>query len=109
MKRRACVALFVVLGLFAACGNSQKFDEVAWRQGDARERGRMAEDPVKGRILIGKSADDTQRLLGIADIDYGPALSYKIDLGWPLKDPKHYGLLIYLDSNRKVTEAKIAD
>lgn len=69
----------------------------------------MAESLVTSRGLIGKSAEEAQRLLGEADIDYGKALSYKIDLGWLFKDPKSYGLLVHLDANRNVTEVRIVD
>ena len=36
-------------------------------------------------------------------------LAYKIDLGWPFKDQKHYGLLVYIDERRIVREVKIVD
>lgn len=74
-----------------------------------RERGRMSEDLVKRKILLGQTADDAKRLLGQPDKDYVSALSYRIDLGWPLKDPIHYGLQVHLDENRKVREVKIVD
>ena len=64
---------------------------------------------MKRRILVGKSAEETQKLLGRADTDYGRALSYKIDLGYPFKDPKHYGLIVDLNANQIVREARIVD
>lgn len=106
------VALTLSLGLlllFAACGNNRRFDASAWQKANARERGRMAENLVKSQILIGKTADETQRLLGTADIDYGKALQYQIDMGLPFKDPKHYGLQVHLDVNRIVREVRIVD
>jgi hypothetical protein len=30
-------------------------------------------------------------------------------MGWPLKDPKNYGLQVFLDENRNVREVKIVD
>jgi len=69
----------------------------------------MSEDLVKRKILLGQTADEAKRLLGRPDKDYVSALSYRIDLGWPLKDPIHYGLQVHLDENRKVREVKIVD
>ena len=106
--RTAIVFIGFIL-LFAACGNSRTFDSEAWLAANARDRGRMADDLVKRRILLGKTVDETQRLLGRADADYGSALSYKIDLGWPLKDSKHCGLIVDLDANRIVRETRIVD
>jgi hypothetical protein len=62
-----------------------------WLKGGMRAHGWMCDDLVKRKILIGQTADETQRLPGQPDQTYASALSYKIDLGWPLKDPKHYG------------------
>ncbi len=56
-------------------------------KGDLRARGRMCDDLVKRKILIGQTADEAQRLLGQPDKAYATALSYKIDLGWLFKDP----------------------
>ena len=111
MVVKKTVTVFVVgfVLLSVACGNSRTFDSGAWLKADARERGRMSEDLVKRRILVGKSVEETQKLLGRADIDYGSALSYKIDLGYPFKDPKSYGLMVDLDANRIVREARIVD
>jgi hypothetical protein len=47
--------------------------------------------------------------LAKADKAYATALSYKIDLGWLFKDPRHHGLLVYLDDWRIVREVKIVD
>ena len=95
--------------LLTACGNDRSFDSVAWLKGDARAPGRMSEDLVRRKILIGQTADEAQRLLGPPDTDYGSALSYKIDLGWLFKDPTHYGLQVHLDGNRNVREVRIVD
>jgi hypothetical protein len=88
MLAKKAVTVFVVgfVLLSVACGNSRTFDSTSWLKAGVRERGRMTEDLVKRRVLIGKTAEETQQLLGRADTDYGRALSYKIDLGWPLKD-----------------------
>ena len=111
MQRSSTVTClsFGLLLLLAACGNNRSFDALAWEKADRRERGRMAESLIKSQKLIGKSADETQELLGKADTDYGKALSYKIDMGMPFKDPEHYGLIVHLDGNRKVAEVKIVD
>ncbi len=109
-KTKIALLLVVALvSLLAACGNNESFDSAAWLKGDLRARGRMCADLVRRKILVGQTADEAQRLLGQPDKDYGSALSYNIDLGWPLKDPKHYGLQVHLDGNRKVREVKIVD
>ena len=105
----ATLAVTAWVCVFAACGNSESFDSAAWLKGDMRARGRMCDDLVKRRILIGQPVDEAQRLLGKPDESYASVLSYRIDLGWPLKDPKHYGLQVHLDANRNVREVKIVD
>jgi hypothetical protein len=106
------IALLLIMTsvfLLAACGNDKSFDSSAWLKGDARARGRMSEDLVKRKILVGQTADEAQRILGQPDKAYPTALSYKIDLGWLFKDPKHYGLLVHLDEKRTVREVRIVD
>ena len=82
-------AVIVIVLLLAGCGNNRTFDAAAWQTANARDRGRMSQSLVNSRVLVGKSAAETQRLLGQADSDFGSALAYKIHLGFPLKDPKH--------------------
>jgi hypothetical protein len=108
-KTKTAFLLAMAVVCLAACGNNRSFDSVAWLKGDLRTRGRMCEDLVKRKILIGQTADEAQRLLGQPDKDYVSVLSYKIDLGWPFKDPKHYGLHVHLDENRIVCEVRIVD
>jgi|SRR6185503_5038889 hypothetical protein len=95
--------------LLAACGNNKSFDSAAWLKADLRARGRMCEDLVDRRILIGQTASEAKRLLGEPDNTFPSILTYKIDLGWPLKDPIHYGLQVHLDADRNVREVKIVD
>lgn len=107
---RATLLLFIALfPWLTACGNNKSFDSAAWLNADLRTRGRMCEDLVKRKILIGQPAAEAQRLLGQPDTNYVSVLSYNIDLGWPFKDAKHYGLQVHLDENRKVREVKIVD
>ena len=69
-KHVATFFITVVLAFsIAACGNNKRFDSALWLKADARERGRMAEDLVKQRILIGKTVDETKGLLGAPDKD----------------------------------------
>ncbi len=105
----ALLLVIVLVSWLAACGNNKSFDSAAWLKGDQRARGRMCEDLVKRKILIGQPAAETQRLLGQPDTNYVSVLSYNIDLGWPFKDAKHCGLQVHLDENRKVREVKIVD
>jgi hypothetical protein len=107
---KSALLLMVVLALvLAACGNNKTFDSAKWLQSNMRDRGRMCEDLVRSKILVGQTVAEAQRLLGPPDIVYPTALQYKIYLGWPLKDPLHYGLQVHLDENRKVLEVKIVD
>ena len=105
----ALLILIALSLLTAACGNNRPFDSAAWVKSDARARGRMAEDLVHNKVLIGKTVDEVRRVLGPADLTYPTALQYKIDLGWLFKDPKHYGLQVHLDDHRLVREVKIVD
>ena len=47
-----------MLLLLPACGNNKRFDSAAWLKADARERGRMSEDLVKRKILVGSSRSE---------------------------------------------------
>lgn len=109
MTKSALLLVMALVSWLAACGNNKLFNSAAWLKGDMRARGRMCEDLVKRKSLIGQPADEAQRLLGQPDKHYASALSYKIDLGWPFKDPKHYGLLVHLDEKRNVREVRIVD
>ncbi len=105
-------ALLLALGLvclLTACGNNKPFDAALWQQGNLRVRGSMAEDLVKRKVLVGQPADEAQRLLGRPEKQYPSALVYKIDLGWPFKDPSRYGFIVHLDANRNVRELQITD
>jgi hypothetical protein len=109
MNTRITLLFLTLVFLLPACGNNKSFDSAAWLKGDQRARGRMCEDLVRRKILIGQTSEEAQRLLGQPDKVYPTALSYKIDLGWLFKNPEHYGLLVYLDENRKVREVRIVD
>ncbi len=101
--------LVTLVSVLSACGNNKTFDSASWLKADPRERRRMSDHLVKSRILLGQTVDEAKRLLGQHDKDYATALEYRIDLGWPLKEPIHYGLQVHLDENRKVREVKIVD
>ncbi|MCM3901838.1 MAG: hypothetical protein ND866_09045 [Pyrinomonadaceae bacterium] len=105
-KPLLAIALVCVL---AACGNHRPFDSAAWHQGNLRVRGSMAEDLIKRKVLVGRPADDAQRLLGRPDKDYTSALVYKIDMGMPFKDPSRYAFVVHLDADRNVREVQITD
>ncbi len=84
--------LFLFLTVFIGCigfigfGNDAGFDSNAWLNGDARTRGRMAEDLVARKLLVGLSAEEVERQLGHPKKNYGRAVEYHIDLGWPFKN-----------------------
>lgn len=96
--------LSVVIGsvAYVGLGNDAAFDSGAWLNGDARTRGRMAEDLVAQKVLIGLSAEDVERQLGHPKKNYGKVIEYHVDLGWPFKNPIHYGLQVHFDADRKV-------
>ena len=95
--------------LLAACDNNKPFDSAVWQQGDPRVRGTMAEDLVERKVLVGRAADDVERLLGRPNKDYAGALVYKIDIGMPFKDPSRYAFIVHLEANHNVREAQITD
>ena len=101
--------LLTLMLLLSGCGNNRTFDSTAWLKADARTRGRMSEDLVKSKILVGQTVTEAQRLLGKPDLVYPTALQYHIDLGWPFKDRKHYGLQVHLNTDRSIREVKIVD
>ena len=109
MSKLALLLVIASFSLVTACGNNKSFDSAAWLKSDMRARGRMCEDLVERRLLVGQPASEAKRLLGEPDKTYTGMLSYNIDLGWPFKDSKHYGLQIHLDENRNVREVKIVD
>ena len=109
IRLRTLLALVILTLSLIGCGNNRPFNAAKWIEGTVRERGRMSEDLVNSKILIGATIDEAERLLGPADFTYPTALQYKIDLGWPLKDPMHYGLQVHFDTNRKVHNVKIVD
>lgn len=45
-------------------GNTQKFDSSKWKSGNARDRGRMVYDLQDGKILIGRTEQEVNELLG---------------------------------------------
>ncbi|HSE20615.1 MAG TPA: hypothetical protein VLB68_03130 [Pyrinomonadaceae bacterium] len=102
------VIVILTLSLIG-CGNNRPFNNTKWIEGSLRDRGRMSEDLVNSNILIGATVGEAEQLLGPADFTYPTALQYKIDLGWPLKDPKHYGLQVHFDASRRVHTVKIVD
>jgi hypothetical protein len=108
MTRACTIALLIGLVLLG-CGNNKRFNSDVWLKADMRERGRMSENLVKGKTLIGKSNDETRRLLGEPEKDWGRVIQYNIDMGLPLKDPKHTGLQVHLDENHYVREVRIVD
>ena len=105
------ISLLVLVSIFltAACGNNHRFDSAVWLKSDARARGRMSQDLVDGRMLLGKSVEEAKIVLGPPDFSYPNALQYKIDLGWAFKESHRYGLQVHLDEKRFVREVRIVD
>lgn len=95
--------------LFTACGNNRSFDSAAWLQADQRTRGRMCEDLIARKILVGQSIAEAQRLLGAPNKEYASVLVYNIDMGLPFKKTENIGLQVHLDANRNVREVRIVD
>ena len=112
LKSVTPLTLIVVAGtvlLLPACGNNKRFDSVAWLKADARERGRMSQDLVDRKLLVGRSIEQAKLALGEPQKDWGRVVQYDINLGWLFKDPKHYGLQVHFDTDRTVREVKIVD
>jgi len=66
LKRLTAMTLFLlaVALLTSACGNNRHFNSTEWLKGDLRARGRMSEDLIKSRILLGKTIDEAKHVLG---------------------------------------------
>ena len=109
MSKLTLLIVIASISLLTGCGNNKSFDSAAWLRADTRTRGRMSEDLIDRRLLIGQPASEAKRLLGEPDKTYASVLSYSIDMGWPFKDPKSYGLQVHLDQNSNVREVKIVD
>ena len=95
--------------ILTACGNNRQFDSTLWLKGDARARGRMSQDLVDRKTLIGKTVEEARQVLGAPEKTYPTALQYQIDLGWAFKDPSTYGLQVHFNEKRLVREVKIVD
>ena len=109
MKPAALLLITFLTLLLSACGNNRSFEATAWHNGDARARGRMSQDLVDRKILVGQTLEEAKSVLGLPEKDWGTVLQYQIDLGWAFKDPSHYGLQVHLDQNQNVREVKIVD
>ena len=60
---------------------SRRFTSAAWQHGDARERGTMVYDLVKGRSLLGLTRTVVVRVLGEPDFREPEAFTYEFDPG----------------------------
>ena len=110
MRTKIGLSVVTVVFLLTACGNNKTFNSTAWLNSDLRERGRMSEDLVKNKILIGQAENQALRLLGQPDTTYPTALMCRLDMGMPFKDdPKHTALQVHFDGNRTVRGVKIVD
>jgi len=69
----------------------------------------MAASLVSGGSLVGRNANDVRAALGVPEKDWGRVYQYQIDLGWPIKDPRHYGLQVHFDGRGNVVLVKIVD
>lgn len=103
------VAIFVSAVVFTGFGNDREFSSDLWLRSDARTRGRMAESLVANHSFVGKTADEVTASLGVPDRDWGRVHQYKIDLGWPFKDPNTYGLQVHYDADGNVQLVKVVD
>lgn len=68
--KTAILSGLVLVFLLAACGNNKSFNSAAWLKGDMRARGRMCEDLVRSKRLIGQTDAEARRLLGPPDEVY---------------------------------------
>jgi hypothetical protein len=103
------LSIFLTASWFIGLGNDEAFDSNAWRSANARDRGRMAQHLVDNQCLVGRSAESVGSTLGTPDHDWGKVHQYRIDLGWPMKNPNTYGLQLHFDADRNVKLVKIVD
>lgn len=86
------------------------FEPQAWQRGSQVERGRMHEDLLSSRRLIGKSRVEVIELLGPPSHVGENDVSYAIDIGLRFgSDPWLYLLHIEFDNNGRVEAAWIHD
>lgn len=85
--RLTTIAIVIVVGVIAIYFSAvdptfklKPFDETAWKNGDARARGEMVNDLLDSPVLVNKSIEEVQKILGKGDIRDG-VLYYPIELG----------------------------
>ena len=78
-------------------GNNQKFDSEKWKNGNARDRGRMVYDLRDSKILIGKTEQEVNELLG-----------KKTDIETKILTDEYFGIH-YDEKTHKVISTDIGD
>ena len=98
--------LGVALAVATACGHP--FDAGRWREGDALVRGRMADEIISSRILVGKTHSEVVNLLGQAEYDAPSQLSYTIDLRTKASDPAYLrDLIVRFDEHGEAQDSYV--
>jgi hypothetical protein len=91
--------------------SQRSFDSELWRQGSARERGRMVHDLMASERLLGMARDGVVELLG--DPERGEADSpfcFRVDTGQTFfLDPWFYTLLISFGQDGLVIGVNLQD
>jgi hypothetical protein len=87
-----------------------RFDSSAWRAGDVRVRGQMAESLRTQSLLRDKTKDEVLALLGKPDEDHESQLQYRLDvgrrIGWR---PFLVTLFVEFDDKMRVHRTEIVD
>jgi hypothetical protein len=104
------ILIFSTSCIYLMC-NNLKFDSTKWKNGNARDRGRMVYDLQEGKILIGKTNAEVKDLLGGSDYKnivegFTKGDVYDIETGILTEDyfTVHYDL-----ENGKVTSTDVGD
>lgn len=103
--------IILILGsLCFGCSNQKlpndlAFDSGVWKEANKRRRGRMAPDLEKSKLLVGKTKNEMEDLLGKIDFQNGEQSIYLIDVG----EFYDYYFKINFDETGKVKSSFIGD
>lgn len=100
--------VFSFLFLISCANNikSEKFDSEKWKNGTQIERGKMATDLIKSKILIGKTKPETIEYLGFPKDSSKTMYHYIVDLGYMI--PFHLDVIFEVNEN-KVNRVTLRD
>lgn len=116
---RKTVFVLIAVFLFSGCNQKKQeqipFSQNKWIEGDWRTRGKMVDHIIRDSLLIGKTADEAQHMLGGDSNEPCDGLSYPVDIGlrtgpFGLGGTWLFFLNVYVDSvTCRVTDVRCLD